>query len=118
MGYKRYFGSSPKRIIFLNCRIITTEGKYNNKKIDLKTVKEICKDKNIISAIGHEATAKILTELLEFEIPVNRIHYKQGYDDIAIVFQLRDRIPEGKILNKEEIEKIGYDFFVMFRIAG
>ena len=44
------------------------------------------------------------------KVEVNRMGYCQTTDDIAFIFKLRSRPPEGKILTREEIEKIGYDF--------
>ena len=67
----------------------------------------------LLSAIGHETTAQILTELLGFEIPVNRIEYRQEPGDIALVFKLRGRPSEGKILTRDEIEAMGYDFGIL-----
>ncbi len=48
--------------------------------------------------------------LLGVPVPVNRIQYEQTTGDLAVVFKLRGRPPEGKILTAEEIEAIGYDF--------
>ena len=66
---------------------------------------------NFISAIGHESTAKLLSELLGISIPMNRITVKAEYNDIIIVLALKNRIPEGKVLSKEEIEQIGYELY-------
>ena len=69
------------------------------------------------SAIGHESTAEILTELLGVNVPVNRQNYVQGINDKAIVFKLKTRAPEGVILNREQIEEIGYEFGLLTRTA-
>ena len=70
--------------------------------------KEYIKENGFISAVGHQATAQILTELLEVEIPQNRIQAKQEDGQMALVFAMNQRIAEGVILNREEIEQIGY----------
>ena len=106
--------SSINRYVFLNCAIMTIEGRYVLKKTDIEAVKNIIKNKFFISAIGHESTAQILSKLLGIQIKVNRINYKHNFSDMCIVFKLRERIPEGKILTIEEIEKIGYDFYFQF----
>jgi hypothetical protein len=92
---------------------MTTEGIFLKKKITLLEVKLLIADNDYESVIGHNSTAQIMSELLEIEVPVNRIKYEQTCDDIAIVFQLRKRPPEGKILSRQEIEKCGYDFFIV-----
>ena len=104
-----------KRIVFLNTSIVTTEGFFSYEKTTLENVKETISGAgdNILSAIGHQSTADILTELTGIEVPVNRIMYEQEKNDLAIVFKLRGRPEEGKILSREEIEEIGYDFFYL-----
>ena len=102
-----------KKIVLFNCSIMTTEGIFIKRKISLDEVKKLIADsEKVESAIGHERTAQILTELLEREIPVNRVKYEQA-NEIAIIFQLRSRPNEGKILSREEIEETGYDFFLV-----
>jgi hypothetical protein len=62
------------------------------------------------SAIGHESTAEIMTELLGVDVRVNRQMAAQEVGTEAIVFKLKARAPEGRILSREEIEAIGYEF--------
>ncbi|MEA5083321.1 MAG: DUF1874 domain-containing protein [Lachnospiraceae bacterium] len=64
---------------------------------------------------GHEATAEIMSDLLEANIPLNRIQFHQQVKQIAIVFKLNERPPEGVLLNRKEIESIGYSLKIMER---
>jgi hypothetical protein len=82
-------------------------------KISLSEAKDIL-SKGFISAIGYESTAKILSELLGVEVQLNRINVKCQSSDVLIVFTLKSRAPEGKILTKEEIEAIGYEFVAVY----
>jgi hypothetical protein len=69
-----------------------------------------------VSAIGHEATAKIFSVLLGEEIAVNRIPARQEVGEIALVLKVKGRIPEGIVLKDiSKIEKIGYDLYVLNR---
>lgn len=53
-------------------------------------------DKNFVSAIGHEDTARILSNMLGMEIKANRISVKLTQDDYAIIAQYTGpRLPEG-----------------------
>lgn len=103
------------QVTLLNCSIITAPGKYEMKEISFSDVKEIINTCPVISAIGHIATAEILSSLSEKKIEVNRIKYVQQPGDVAIVFKLKERILEGKILNIEEIKEIEYDFYILSR---
>jgi hypothetical protein len=110
----------------LNTSIITAYGSFDYLSISLDDAKllvynaqdpMIGPDDGILSAVGHQSTAEILSELLETEIPVNRIQFSQEIQQCAIVFKLKGRAPEGVILSREEIERIGYEFGLLTRTA-
>ena len=99
------------------------------KRIDVELARAIITGRknagwNIVSAVGHAGTAQIMTQLLSFEVPVNRIAIKLNEGDEAIVFQVLERLPEGKVLSKDEIEtlmkqgKIALFFVKIERIAS
>jgi len=102
----------------LNTSIMTTDGMYSLQTINLEVAKELIAQncENILSAIGHQSTAEIMSALLEFEVQVNRIQFQQQVGQEALVFKLRGRSPEGKILTIEEMHEIGFDFQLMTRI--
>lgn len=104
-------------VTILNTSIITTYGSYDYEPIDLAQARLILAHgaPPFQSAVGHQATADILTELLEVPVPLNRINYEQQIGERAVVFKLRGRPPEGSILNREQIETIGYDFGLLTR---
>jgi len=72
----------------------------------------------LVSAIGHESTAKILSYLLEMEIKPNRIAITVDEKDRILAFTLDFRLPEGKVLTEDELEKIlnegKYSFTIMY----
>jgi hypothetical protein len=67
--------------------------------------------------VGHQATAEVLTDLLETEVALNRIDFHQEAGQQALIFKLNSRPPEGVILSREEIEDFGYQFQVLSRYA-
>lgn len=103
-------------ITILNTAILTSFGAYDYQQIDLEEAREIVKNNAIQSAVGHQATADILSSLLERPIPVNRIEYTQKVEEEALVFKLNGRPAEGKILTVEEIEEIGYTFGLLTKL--
>ncbi len=102
-------------VLILNCAIITAHGNYSYQPIPVKDAKVLINAKGFLSAVGHESTAKVLSEVLETEIPQNRIQAKQQIGQDALVFSMNQRIPEGKILSREEIETIGYSLNLLRR---
>jgi len=105
-----HYIKKPLPIAILNTTILTTDGDFTLKTISLDQAKELIQNRGILSAVGHESTAQILTELLETEVPLNRIQFKQQSGQKALCFKLNGRPQEGAILTAEEIEKIGYEF--------
>lgn len=106
-------------LTILNTSIITSYGEYKYEPRDLEQVRMMVGHvaPPFQSAIGHQATADVLTELLEVPVPLNRINYEQQIGDRAVVFKLRGRPPEGAILSREQIDAIGYDFGLLTRTA-
>jgi len=99
------------RIVLLNTSILTVYGRFEYVPATLEEAKTAVQSASeIVSAIGHESTAAVLTELLDTPVKQNRINYRQEPGDIAVVFKLNGRPAEGQILTREEIEDIGYSF--------
>ena len=100
----------------LNSPILTSFGEYKYEKMTLEQVKTAIEEDLVIggsginSAIGHEPTAKFLSQLLGIEIKVNRQTVIMKQYDFAIVFKLKTRLPEGKVLTLDEMSKVEYEF--------
>jgi hypothetical protein len=60
------------------------------------------------SAVGHESTASVLSTLLGVEVPPRRVAITLSPGDRVVIFQLRMRLEEGRILNEEEVKAL-YD---------
>lgn len=113
---------TANRLVLLNTSIITSYGSYEYKPISPEDAKALVREflhsgKIIESAIGHQSTADLLSVLLDYQVPVNRMEFQHALDAIALVLKLRQRPPEGKILDRDEIEAIGYEFALLTRIA-
>ena len=109
-------------LTFLNAAIITAHGAFDFQKLSLKEAREIVREfdesnRKISSAIGHAATAELMTQLLKFPVPPNRVDFKQTAEDVALVFRLKKRAPEGVVLTLEELEEIGYELGLLTRTA-
>jgi len=85
-------------------------------KVSLETARNWIKAGDFISAVGHESTAKLLSNLLGVEISANRIFVDMEIWDEALAIQLLERIPEGKVLTKEELEELYKQGKIVFRL--
>jgi len=63
-----------------------------------------------VSAVGHQSTAEIMSQVLGIPVPYCRAQVYLEPGDQAICFILKARPPEGRVLSKEELESIGYYF--------
>lgn len=95
---------------------LTAYGLFNYEPTTLEEAKRLISTYGYSSAVGHQATAEILTELLGLPVEMNRVNYIQGKGSQAIVFKLKSRIAEGVILTKTQIEEIGYEFGILTRL--
>lgn len=103
-------------IAVFNGPVVTTTGLYRVSNISVEDAKELLRNNPVISAVGHKASAEIISEVLDADVPMNRIQFSQQKGQKAIIFKLNTRPPEGVILNRAEIEAIGFTFRLMERI--
>jgi len=83
------------------------------REVSLEDVKEFLKENSFISAVGHQATADVMSRLLGIQIPFNRIQVTLKEGDVLIVFQLMTRLEEGKILSEQELSQLQFKFLVV-----
>jgi hypothetical protein len=110
-----------RKLVLLNTSVLTEYGTYIYSPLHLSEVRSLVREYNegegaVESAVGHGATAAILSRLLELPVTVNRVEYKQAAGDVAIVFKLRARPPEGVVFAPDELEAIGFDFGLLTRV--
>jgi hypothetical protein len=104
-------------VAILNGAIITADGEYSCRTISLEEVKKLIQSSpGIISAVGHQATAEIITDLLDIKVNFNRINFQEAGQQ-ALIFKLKSRPSEGIILSRAEIEEIGYRFQLLSRYS-
>jgi hypothetical protein len=84
--------------------------------IDLEEVRRIVQRAEVIeSYIGHESTARVLSELLSVNIPMNRGMYVPSNEDLAIIARLKRRLekPEDvKSVKPEDLEFLLVRYYV------
>jgi hypothetical protein len=79
------------------------------REIGIDEAKELINKEQWKSAIGHKATAELLSMLLGKEIPTQRIEIYMDKGDKILAFALLKRLEEGRIIKTvEELQKIGY----------
>lgn len=102
-------------LFFFNTNIVPGEAIVRVSKIDEITARKICRTwpGEKLSAIGHEATATAMGEILMGQVYVNRIFAQPKDGDKAISLKLNGRLPEGQVLSLEELNTIGFELYLL-----
>ena len=83
------------------------------KQLSVEEASELLKKEKFISAVGHEATAKALSNVFGVKIEYNRIQIYLDHGDKLLSIILKKRLPEGTVIkNAEELEQIGYTIWL------
>ena len=99
-------------IYLFNTNIVPSASIVRVSEITVQRAKDLLDSKfDPISAIGHEATAKCMSTLLD--VQVNRINAQPQAFDKAISLKLNGRLEEGKILSLKEMETTGFTLFLL-----
>lgn len=105
-------------LAILNTTIVTADGTYTMRTVDLHYAKRLVETAPAIdSAVGHDATASVLSDLLGCEVPVSRQQFAHQLGQRALVLKLNGRPPEGVVLDRAAMEAVGYTLRVLERIA-
>jgi hypothetical protein len=101
---------SRSKVIFLNAVVTSskTPMTLKTRPTSLEEVKELVRNREIASYIGHEATAQLLSQLLNINVPMNRAMYDPKPGDVAIVVRLRKRLEKPEDVKNVKLEDIEF----------
>jgi len=100
----------------LNTPILTSYGMYRFRKSTMEEAVAFLRTPGWTSAVGHEGTAALLTQLCGVEIPLNRIAVSMEPGDVALCFRLLRRQREGAELSLEDVRSVPHEYGFLERI--
>jgi len=103
-------------ITLVNSPVLTTHGQFRMSAIELNTAKCLVKSRGFTSAVGHESTAALVSQLLGIECAPNRITASQAVGDLWLVFRTRQRLPEGVVLDATALNTIPCEWCLLERL--
>lgn len=103
-------------LTLLNAPVLTSYGGFRLEPMSPEYARALLHSEPWQSAIGHASTAAAVSAALGISVPMQRIEYRQATGERALVFWLRARLPEGVVIEREEIGRIGYDWALLTRL--
>jgi len=103
-------------VVLFNGPVCTTAGLYRVTDIDVAEARQLIQIHGYMSAVGHHASAEVLSSILQVDVPMNRIEYRQKIGQKAIALKLNVRPPEGRILTAAEMFQIGFGLQLLERL--
>jgi hypothetical protein len=107
-------------VVYLMNTTVVPQGAYGTWEIapvSLPEAQELLRREVFISAVGHQSTAEIMSDLLGQDIQSNRIQVRPDRGDRFLCFRILQRAPEGAILDREQIEQVGYEWCLMHYVG-
>lgn len=101
-------GFSLGMLMQADCRVRVIRLVSSGIKEYKATLEKIMQPDAVVSAVGHESTAGLMSELLGENVPVNREQIMMDKGDKALVFQIMGRLPEGRVLAAHELLMVPY----------
>lgn len=93
----------------INTPILTAYGDYRFSPLTIHEAKTLLQQK-YTSAVGHQGTAELLSQLLEQPVAMQRLTIHMQPGDDAVVMRLSQRLPEGVVLTANELAQLRPEF--------
>jgi hypothetical protein len=110
-------GRREHPLLLLNSAVLTEFGTFAHRRLTLREARALVERRFWLSAIGHEATARAISNLLGIECPSERCEMRQRVGQQALVFRLRRRSPIGVDLSGSELEAVGHEWTLIDRLS-
>jgi hypothetical protein len=103
-------------LLLLNATVLTSFGVFRHRRLSLAEACALVQELPWESAIGHPATARLVSAELDITCPTRRVAVEQRAGQPALVFRLNSRAPLGADHDDTTLRTIGHHWTLMERL--
>jgi len=103
-------------LLLLNSAVLTAYGTFRHRQVSVEEARQLVRANSWDCAIGHDATARLVSMQLGIPCRPARIEVIQQVGQMALVIRLDNRAPSGRDLDESALEQIGYHWAVIERL--
>jgi len=89
------------------------DGTWEMKTLNIGDAVKLATENEFTSAVGHESSAEAMSVALGLQVQANRLTVSPQPGDAFLCLRLFSRAPEGVILNRAQLEAIGFGWALM-----
>lgn len=102
-------------LALLDCPHMSADGTWVLKTITKDAARDLIIGRELISTIGHSTTAEAFSLLLTRPVAVTHKNLVMQVGQNALVLTLKGLLPEGTMLDADQLCEIGYELKLLVR---
>ena len=103
-------------LLLLNATVLTSFGVFRHRRLSLDEARALVHALPWESAVGHAATARLVSAELGIACPMRRVNVEQQVGQPALVLRLDSRAPLGADYDDAMLRTVGHHWTLLQRL--